>query len=150
MLLALNSKMVAQSASANISATIVSPVGAEKHSDLTVEGFSAGASGGTIIIFEEGIQKTNGGIKLSKDRRVTIASLNIIGNSTDYSINVQPEPIIFTKAEGNRGMYAKVFALSSNSQSDNLHVVIGAAITVNAHQNKGYYTSPFEVTINFN
>mgnify|MGYP000147275419 CR=1 FL=1 len=138
------------SSSAFASATILSPVGAEKTSDIIFEGFSTVASQGTIISGADGIQKSSGGIKFSTDKSGAIASLNIIGGSSEYNITVQSDPIILNNNAGKK-ILAKLFTLSSYKiQPNNLNLMIGASITVDAFQKQGSYTSPFAVTINFN
>lgn len=146
-----------QSASANISATIVTPITIAKNQDISFGNFSApDRIGGHVILTPAGtryssvtsIIKGNSGV-------VTAADFTVMGNiGLTFGIQL-PTSILLKHSGGLETMTAAAFT-STPSEDGFLaggiqHIQIGATLTVTPGQLPGMYTSSeFEVVVNYN
>jgi hypothetical protein len=145
------------SATATVSATIISPIGTTKLEDLSFGRFSTNSKSGSIALEDGGTLKVSGGIKLSENKETgEPAIFSITGDAGSYHISLQPEPIILKRKDGSETMKVSSFTISSSSKAKGNTITetlaIGATLNVGASQAEGRYVTntPFAVTVHFN
>lgn len=148
------------SATANITATIVTPITIEKVSgkDLSFGNIAVGNSAGIVILNTNGSRQTQGGAILpSTTGIITPAEFLVTGQGAfSFNITLPSTPIMLVHATDNQSMTVDEFTstpsvtgtLSAGKQT----VKIGARLNVKAAQTPGLYSSatPFTVTVNYN
>ncbi len=121
-------------ASANISATITTPVGTSKLGDLAFENFNSNLLPGNI--------------------NARPASINVTGNGYAYSVTGPSEQVTVKRNGGNETMIVESFYITQKASGDenNQLLAIGATLKVGASQLPGNYNSveALTVTVNYN
>ncbi len=154
------SSVFAQSAaSANASATIITPIAIAQVTDMAFGNIAVQTgTGGTVILAPAGTRTTGGGGGVTLPTvtgTVTAASFNVTGSGVStYSIAFTGFPLTITSGLNTMLVSAPVSApsgtgtLTAGAQT----VTVGATLTVAAAQPAGSYTSatPFTVTVNYN
>ena len=142
-------------ASANASATIVTPISISKNTDMNFGNIATNGTVGTVVLSPASGRTFTGGVSLpATTGTVTAASFTVEGSgSYTYAITL-PSSVVITS--GSDQMSVNNFTstpsttgtLSSGSQT----ITIGATLNLIASQAEGSYTSatPFAVTVNYN
>lgn len=158
LVIAFSAQGVAQvTASAGISATIVTPIGINKEVDLDFGNIAPGTNPGTVMLKPDGSRVISGGASLpSVTGTVSAATFEITGApGYTYSITLPGEAV--TLSNGTENMTVAQFTsqpagngMLGPSGSD--EVAVGATISVGASQPLGDYlsNSPFPVMVNYN
>jgi Domain of unknown function (DUF4402) len=143
------------SATANASATIVTPISISKNNDMNFGNVATDGTVGTVILAPASTRTLTGGVTLpATTGTVAAASFAVAGSgSYTYAISLPSSVII---ASGANHMTVDTFtstpsltgALSSGAQT----LLVGATLNLTASQAAGSYTSasPFTVTVNYN
>ncbi|RYY43451.1 MAG: DUF4402 domain-containing protein [Chitinophagaceae bacterium] len=147
-------------ATANASATIISPISISKTTDLNFGNLSVDATGGTVIL-EPSAAGTRfaagaGGVSFPANTGIVSSASFVVSGQANftYDINVVNQSIQITNGTDN--MTVDNFTKSVNTGLlDNLGtqtVYVGADLSVAGSQNPGIYTSssPFTVLVNYN
>jgi hypothetical protein len=144
-------------ASANVSATIVTPISITKTYDLNFGNIAPSSSGGEVVIDPAGSRSASGGVTLPGTvGTVAAASFHVTG-TPNYSYSITLPSVPLTISSGGDNMTVNVFASepavtgtldASGSQTIN----VGATLHVVGSQTPGFYASgtPFTVTVNYN
>lgn len=145
-------------ASADVSATIITPISISKTSDMNFGNIATNGAVGTVVLSPAGARTTSGGVTLPATvGTVAAASFTVEGSDAyTYSITL-PTSVIITSV-GSDQMTVNNFTstptavaggtLTSGSQV----ITVGATLNLSASQAEGLYTSatPFDVTVNYN
>jgi len=143
------------SATADASATIVTPISISKNSDMDFGNVATNGTVGTVVLAPAGTRTPSGGVTLPATAgSVAAASFTVSGSgSYTYAITL---PTSVTIASGTDEMIVDAFtstplttgALTAGEQI----ITIGATLNLVAAQAEGAYTSatPFTVTVNYN
>lgn len=127
------------SATATVSANIVSPVGATKMEDMSFSRFSIATGKPTEI-----------------SQNVEPALFNIIGDPGSYSISLQTDPIEIKRKDGKETIKINSFTilplLQNKAKAGTRTLAIGATLNLSKTQAEGTYVSltPYTVTVDFN
>lgn len=158
-LLLLNSfRVIAQhgsSASASVSVTIVSPIGASKQNELNFGSFKSEAQPGNIIIGADNNRQAVGGIVMNTTGSAGPAVFTVYGSAFDYMVTL-PQECVVVRKDGTETMRLCSFDIQSypgiGDPNNKEQFAIGAMLSVNAHQSPGVYlpASPLEVVISYN
>lgn len=142
-------------ATANASATIVTPISISKNSDMNFGNIATDGTVGTVVLSPAGGRTITGGVTLpAAAGTVTAASFTVNGSgSYTYAITL---PSTLTINSGTDAMIVNDFTstpsatgtLASGTQT----ITVGATLNLVASQAEGTYTSttPFAVTVNYN
>ncbi|ACU62347.1 DUF4402 domain-containing protein [Chitinophaga pinensis] len=146
-----------ETASATVTATIVTPISITKDVDMNFGNVAVRSSaGGTVVLTPAGTRTTTGGVTLPTTAgTVTAASFTVNGTSGyTYVITLPTTPLTITS--GANTMTVTAFTsdpsgtgtLTGGTQVLN----VGATLNVSAAQPAGQYVSgtPFNVTVNYN
>jgi hypothetical protein len=137
-------------ATANASATIVTPISISKNTDMNFGNVATDGSVGTVVLTPAAGRTPSGGVTLPATAgTVTAASFTISGSgSYTYAITL-PSSVIITS--GSDQMTVDNFT-STPGTTGTLTITIGATLNLVASQAEGTYTSdtPFAVTVNYN
>ena len=148
----------AQSASANISATIVTPITMSRNQDISFGNLAVrDALGGNIVLTPAGNRQSSNGVTLAGNSgTVTAADFTVMGN-IDLSYSIQlPTSILLRHSNGLETMTAAAFTSTPSeigllTNGGSQHIQIGATLVVGAGQLTGVYTSSaFEVVVSYN
>lgn len=143
------------SATANASATIVTPIAISKTADMNFGNVATNGAIGTVVLPPTGARTSTGGVTLPATAgSVAAASFAVTGSGAyTYSISL-PSSVVITSGSDN--MTVNTFTsspspagtLSSGAQT----LYIGATLNLIASQPAGTYTSAtaFTVTVNYN
>jgi hypothetical protein len=146
------------SASANVEATIVTPIGITKNVDLVFGNVAVGASAGTVVLNHDGTRTKEGGVTLPVTTgTVTAAKFTVVGvDGYTYSITLPTAPVTITRQSGTETMTVNEF-VSSVGATGTLTggseiVTVGGTLNVAANQVAGTYTKTdgLSVTVNYN
>jgi hypothetical protein len=142
-------------ATANASATIVTPISISKNTDMNFGNIATNGTVGTVVLSPASGRTFTGGVSLpATTGTVTAASFTVEGSgSYTYAITL-PSSVIITSGSDQMTVDnftstpATTGTLSSGSQT----ITIGATLNLIASQAEGAYTSatPFAVTVNYN
>lgn len=142
-------------ATANASATIVTPISISKNTDMNFGNIATNGTVGTVVLSPASARTFTGGVTLpAATGTVTAASFTVEGSgSYTYAITL-PSSVIITSGSDQMTVNnftstpATTGTLSSGSQT----ITIGATLNLIASQAEGAYTSatPFAVTVNYN
>jgi hypothetical protein len=145
------------SATATVTATIVTPISLTKTVDMNFGNVAVQTStGGTVVLTPASARSVTGGVTLPATiGTVAAASFTVTGQGTyTYAITLPSTAVTLTS--GGNTMTADTFtstpsatgALTAGTQTLN----VGATLNVAAAQNAGVYVSgtPFTVTVNYN
>ncbi len=145
------------SATANVSATIITPIAIAQAADMAFGNVAVQTgTGGTVVLAPAGTRTATAGVTLpTVTGTVTAASFNVTGSGTStYSIAFTGFPLTITSGGNTMTVTTPVSspsgtgALTAGAQT----VTVGATLNVAAAQPAGTYTSgsPFTVTVNYN
>ena len=145
------------SATANASATIVTPIAISKTVDMNFGNVAVSATAGTVVLTPAGSRSLTGGVTLPTIAgTVAAASFNVTGaNNYTYTITLPSTALTITSGANTMS----VNSFTSNpatpgtlSATGSQTLNVGATLNVNASQAAGTYTSgtPFTVTVNYN
>jgi hypothetical protein len=146
------------SATASVTATIITPIGINKTTDMNFGNIIAGSSSGTVSLDPAGIRSVTTGITLpAAPGTVTAATFQVTGqgNST-YTITLPTSAYEITRTSGSGTMEISNFTSSPSGSgtliSGTQIISVGATLTVGADQPVGVYTGEtgFNVTVNYN
>jgi len=142
-------------ATANASATIVTPISITKNTDMNFGNVATNGTVGTVVLAPDGSRTSTGGVTLPATvGTVTAASFAVAGSgSYTYAITLPTSVVIsngvnvmtvdtFTSSPATTG------TLTAGAQT----LTVGATLNLIASQVAGTYTSatPFSVTVNYN
>lgn len=142
-------------ATANASATIVTPISITKNTDMNFGNVATNGTVGTVVLAPDGGRTSTGGVTLPATAgTVTAASFAVAGSgSYTYAITL---PVSVVISNGANVMTVNTFTsspattgtLTAGAQT----LTIGATLNLIASQVAGTYTSatPFSVTVNYN
>lgn len=148
------------SATANASATIVTPISISKTVDMNFGNVAVQTStGGTVVMTPGGVRSATGGVTLpTTSGTVTAATFTVSGQATyTYSITLPSTDLTITS--GSNTMAVNTFTSNPASTGSGTlsaggtqTLTVGATLNVAAAQAAGLYTSatPFTVTVNYN
>jgi hypothetical protein len=144
-------------ATANTSATIVTPIAISKSVDMNFGNVAVSATAGTVILTPEGSRSLTGGVTLPTIAgTVAAASFNVTG-AANYTYNITLPSSALTISSGSNNMTVNAFASNpattgTLNASGSQVLNVGATLNVGASQPAGSYTSasPFIVTVNYN
>lgn len=143
----------AASASANASATVITPIAIAKTADLAFGSFSA-ATAGTVVIATDGTRSATGGVLLSSNTAVGAAAFDVTGQDTaTYAITLPADGTVTLSGPGT-AMAVDSF-VSNPSGTGTLGatgqaVNVGATLTVGSAQAEGAYSGTFNVSVEYN
>jgi hypothetical protein len=158
-IIGLSSALHAQSvsASATVSATIVTPISITKTTDMNFGNVSVAGSAGTVILSTAGARTTTGGCSLSTANpgTVTAAAFTVNGTGT-YTYAITLPSTATTIVNGGNNMTVDTYvsnpsgtgALTAGTQT----LLVGGTLHVSATQATGLYTlaSGLSVTVSYN
>lgn len=143
------------SATADASATIVTPISISKTADMNFGNVATNGAVGTVVLAPAGTRTSTGGVTLPATvGTVTAASFTVSGSGAyTYAITL-PSSVVITSGSDNMTVNtftstpATTGALTSGTQV----IKVGATLNLVASQAVGSYTSatPFTVTVNYN
>lgn len=142
-------------ATANASATIVTPISITKNSDMNFGNIATNGAVGTVVLSPASARTFTGGVTLPATTGiVTAASFTVQGSDTyTYAITLPLSVII---ENGVNQMIVDNFTSTPDATgtlaSGEEIINIGATLNLTASQAEGEYTSatPFSVTVNYN
>ncbi|HKZ68286.1 MAG TPA: DUF4402 domain-containing protein [Chitinophagaceae bacterium] len=153
MLLISGTKLFGQSsATASVSATIITPVGAKKSADLNFGNFATGSQPGTIELNSSGIRISFGGVKLLETNgNADIASFIVMGSNSEYAVTLPSTSIILLRKGGTETMTVGSFRITASAK-DYLNAStqtfsIGATLNAGISQPTGDYVPPMPLTV---
>lgn len=154
-LLCTTSAFAQATASADASATIVTPISISKNSDMNFGNIATNGAVGTVILSPAGGRTPSGGVTLPATAgTVTAASFTVEGSgSYAYSITL---PVSIEITNGTDDMTVDTFTSTPETAGEltagEQIITIGATLNLVASQTEGTYTSttPFDVTVNYN
>jgi hypothetical protein len=137
-------------ATAQISATIVSPVGTTKVNDLDFGSFTSNEKGGQITLITTEQNSYPHSLKFKGSAAMMPATFRVSSTSV-YDVSVSDTDLALSNKSGTAEMrYQPVVTATTNSGQD--CIMIGGVLNYAAKQQPGLYTSnaPLAVTIYFN
>ena len=141
------------SATANASATIITPLTITKTADMNFGNIAVGIIGGTVVLTPAGARSATGDVSFQSIPAGAAAAFNVTGSAgLTYSITLPTLPVPITS--GGNTMNLTLF--TSNPASPGTLVggpnplTVGATLTVGASQAVGAYTGSFSVTVAYN
>lgn len=154
-LLMVSSAFAQASATANASATIVTPISISKTADLDFGNVATNGTVGTVVLTPAGTRTFTGGVTLpATTGTVTAASFTVSGSgSYTYAITL---PASVTITSGSDNMIVNNFTSTPSTTgalvAGQQVITVGATLNLVASQAEGAYTSatPFTVTVNYN
>ena len=148
------------SATADIFATIVSPITIEKVAgkDLNFGNIAAGKFAGIVVLKTNGNRGISGGAVLPSTSGTASAAEFVVSGESSYSfsITLPTAPVTMVNTSTSETMVVDGFTSSPEStgtlSAGKQTVKIGARLNINANQSPGDYSSasPFVVTVNYN
>jgi hypothetical protein len=144
-------------ATANASATIITPIAISKTVDMNFGNVAVSATAGTVILTPAGSRSLTGGVTLPTTAgTVAAASFDVTG-AGNYTYNITLPSTPLTISSGSNNMTVNAFTSNPSttgtlSASGSQTLKVGATLNVGAAQAAGSYTSgsPFMVTVNYN
>ena len=131
------------SSSANASATIMSEVGITELQGNNFINFAANKHD-LLLINSAGVSM------LTNSKTVEILSFKIISNENDFSITLPSTYHLAKKDDGPGYITAELF-ITPSLKTNNQSISISTSFKENSFQVPGnYYSSPLEITINYN
>ncbi|RWW91747.1 DUF4402 domain-containing protein [Flavobacterium cerinum] len=154
-LLSTTSVFAQATASANASATIVTPISISKNTDMNFGNIATNGTVGTVVLSPASGRTFTGGVSLpATTGTVTAASFTVQGSgSYTYAITL-PSSVIITSGSDQMTVnsFTSTPATTGTLSSGTQTITIGATLNLIASQAQGSYTSatPFAVTVNYN
>jgi len=148
------------SATAGVTATLITPITIASTQDMAFGKLSFGAIGGTAIIATGGTTSTTGDIKFIHGGAPTAAQFTVTGEKGEaYSISL-PTPFNLTSAMGGHSLELGSFTSNPaatagagliDASTGTQIIYVGATLTIPAGSNSGQYsnTTAFTVTVNY-
>lgn len=144
-------------ASASITATIVTPISISKTVDMAFGSLSVGSGGGTVILSTAGARSTSGDVSVITSSSASAASFTVTGAGTNtFAITLPSSPVTLDDVGNSNHMTVTGFnstpsgtgALVGGTKT----VTVGATLNVGGSQVTGSYTAaiPFDVVVNYN
>lgn len=151
-------KLFAQSsASAGVSVTVITGVGASKSADLNFGNFATGTQPGTIELNSTSIRTGTGGVKLLEaNENSDIAKFSVSSGNSAYAVTLPSASVVLIRKGGMETITVGTFRIAG-SANDYLNVsdqtfAVGATLHAGASQLTGEYVPamPFTVIVNYN
>lgn len=143
-------------ATANASATIITPIAIIKTADMNFGNIAVNASLGTVILTPAGGRSVTGGVTLPASAGTVAAAAFTVSGATDYifSITLPSGPLTITDGTNNMTVsgFTSTPTPTGTLTGGSVTLSVGATLNVGADQVAGVYTSdtPFDVTVNYN
>ncbi|MBK7710429.1 MAG: DUF4402 domain-containing protein [Bacteroidales bacterium] len=142
------------SATANATATIITPIGITNSTDLAFGNVAASATPGTVVITPAGVRTAGGGATLpAVTGTFGVATFAVTGLGTStYAITLPASATLTGTPSGTMTVDAFAStpsgtgALTGGTQT----ITVGGTLNVGAAQAAGSYTGTFSVTVNYN
>ncbi len=161
MTIAIEGVKAQSTATANSSATIITPITIVKVQDLNFGNIAVRATGtgGTVVLTPAGVRSATGGVTLpAVAGTVTAASFNVGGDGNrTFSISLPTAPITLTGPTGvtmtmSLGTFTSAPSGTGTLSAGTRNVTVGGTLTVSAGQTPGLYTNTggLTVTVNYN
>lgn len=150
------SESQAATASANATATVVTPISITKQADLQFGKFMAGGAGGTIVMTPAGARSATAGVSLYNQGSVqSAATFSVAGDgSSTYSITLPADGTINLTDGASNTMTVNTFTSNPSGTGTltggNQTLNVGATLAVAANQVAGNYTGSFNVSVDYN
>jgi hypothetical protein len=144
-------------ATADASATIITPISISKTADMNFGNIAVSASaGGTVILAPAGTRTTTGNVTLPATTGSPAAAAFTVTGQGNYTYSITL-PSSATLSDGQShtmsvGSFTSTPSSTGTLSSGTQNITVGATLTVAAGQATGTYTtsSPFTVTVNYN
>lgn len=139
-------------ATANASATIITPIAITKTTDLAFGNIAVGVTGGTVVITTASVRSATGDVSFQAAPAGTAAAFDVTGSAgLTYTITL---PASATITSGGDNMTINTFNSNPVSPATlaagSNPVLVGATLIVGASQPTGTYTGTFDVTVGYN
>jgi hypothetical protein len=146
------------SATANASATIVTPISISKTVDMNFGNVAVQtATGGTVVMTPAGVRSATGGVTLPTTVGTVAAAVFTVSGQGNYTYAITLPSTDLTITNGSSTMAVNTFTSNPSptgtlSAGGTQTLSVGATLNVSAAQAAGLYTSasPFTVTVNYN
>lgn len=144
----------ADSATANATATVMTPISIAKSADLDFGAFAAG-TGGTVVIGTDGSRSSTGAVVESASDTGNNAEFAVSGQANaTYAITLPGDGTV-TITSGANSMAVNTFTSDPSGTgtldgSGNQALNVGATLVVGSGQAAGSYTGTFDVTVEYN
>ncbi len=139
------------SATANVTATIVTPIAVTKTTDMSFGNVAAGASLGTVVLPPTGARTTTGGVTLpATTGTVTAAQFHITGTAGVAFTLSLPASTTISNGAPNMLVNSIVSDAPATITGGAIDVNVGATLNVAAAQAPGGYTGTFVVNVAYN
>ena len=144
------------SATANASATIITPIAIAKSVDMNFGNIAVGTTAGTVVLSTAGVRTKTGGVTLpATTGTVSAASFNVTGTGTSSFTITLPTSITLSDGASHSmtvGTFTSNPSGTGTLSSGAATVAVGGTLNVAASQVAGTYTntSDLTVTVNYN
>lgn len=140
------------SATANASATIITPIAISKTTDMSFGNIAVGAAGGTVVLSTASARSATGDVSFQAAPAGTAAAFDVTGSAgLTYYITL---PVSATITSGANTMTINTFVSNPVSPgtlvAGSNPVLVGATLVVAGSQPTGAYTGTFDVTVGYN
>lgn len=140
-------------ATANASASIVTPISISSSGDLKFGQIVASATQGTVVLTPAGSATSTGGVTVGNASGRSAAIFTVSGNpNSTYAVTLPQSPVTITSAT-DATMTVDTFTSSGTGTLDGSGtetITVGATLNVGASQNAGDYTGQFSVSVAYN
>jgi hypothetical protein len=143
-------------ATANISATIVTPITISKVQDMNFGDMSVVSGQGSVTLSPAANSRlASGGVELMDATNVSFASFKVSGAiGATFSISLPQSPVLLSNGESTMTVseFTSTPTATSGLTNGTKSILVGATLHVNGSQALGTYQSvaPFPVTVNYN
>src|SRR3954454_14946068 len=145
----------ADQATANGTATVMTPIAISKTADLRFGKFSA-LTGGTVVIATSGARNATGAVVLSSTDAGGAAAFSVSGDANaTYAITLPGSATITHTVDATKTMDISPFTSNPSgtgtlSGAGSQVVNVGGTLTVGSAQTTGSYTGTFDVSVEYN
>lgn len=145
----------AAQATANATATVMTPISISKTADLRFGKFSA-LTGGTVVISTAGARSATGAVVLSSTDAGGAAAFTVSGDaSATYAITLPSSATITHTTDATKTMSVGSFGSNPSgtgtlSAGGSQALAVGGTLTVGSAQTVGSYTGTFNVSVEYN
>jgi hypothetical protein len=151
------SNIFAQTANANASATIITPISITFGADMNFGSASVTAVPGTIQMTPAAVRTASGGVALSAIAPVAAAASFTVNGAANATYTIAIAPAVLTISNGANTMTVDTWQTNPTptgtlSGAGSQVLTVGATLHVAGSQAVGLYTSaaPFTVTVGYN
>lgn len=144
------------SATANATATIITPIAIANTTALAFGNLAVGGTGGTLVVSTAGARSITGDVSYQTVPAATAAAFNVTGSvGLTYAITLPANGTV-TIASGGNTMAVNNFVSNPAVGSNPVLVAgpnalaVGATLVVGANQATGNYSGTFNVTVGYN